>query len=227
MKNNSRLIGSLLVLASLLLATGCTQVNEMPSYSARIQAIEVSSAVVRPGEVSFMMLAGRDMSDPNQAAVEVTEQRIRERLLDRLDQLAHPAIVADVATQSLIASFERRLPWEVYPASSAEVDASFRVEITEYGVEVDQNGLATVHYTADITGFYLPDNVLIYEETVRSSVPLTEEHRGQDPASAAAARALNLLTLDQLSEDEFQQRIFYGADLAADDVALELADDTF
>jgi hypothetical protein len=56
---------------------------------------------------------------------------------------------------------------------------------------------------------------------------LTDHFRGHDPVSGAAARAINLISLDELAEAALQTRMLDAADRAAVELVTQLLEDTY
>lgn len=214
---------SAMVLAVSLVACG---VNDMPDYRSRISTIELDARVVDSPTVLFSDVASVVEGSPDAVAMDVVETRIRERLAGRLELLGHPELVDDALHSGLAAEIQGRFPWTMARAGE-DADARFLATVEEYGVTVDEAGVAMVYYDTRVEGWYAPTGTLIYEQTVRSEQPLTAIHQGHDEVSVAAARALNLLALDELSEAEFQSQVLSGADRSAFDISEELFDDTF
>ena len=206
--------------------TACMGVNEMPNYRSRISAVSIDSAVTESPEVSFSQLVVSDPNDPDQIALSVMESRIKERLADRLFELAPPALVADAMLTSVQDQLRRRFPWEVAGPNQA-ADAQFNVFVRHYGIDVDEAGLGMFYIDSLVEGRYLETGTLIYEETVRTEFPLTAMRHGHDAVSDAAARSLNLLDLDELPAAEFQTGILSGTDQAAFELVDELFDATY
>ena len=206
--------------------TACMGVNEMPNYRSRISAVTIDSAVIESPEVTFSQLAVTDPNNPDQVALSVIESRIKDRLAQRLYELAPPALVADAMLTSVQDQLSRRFPWEIASSNQA-ADAQFNIFVRHYGIDVDEDGLGMFYIDSLVEGRYLETGTLIYEETVRTSFPLTAIRQGHDVVSDAAARSLNLLDLDELPAAQFQNGILSGTDQAAFELVDELFNDTY
>ncbi len=218
------LAASLAAAVGLAAILGGCGVNKLPEYRNRISQVKLESAVATSAAVHFVSLNDYDASDPDSVALDVIEAQIRNRLAERVDRLAHPATVADVFGPAVEEHLTRRFDWRVAEPGSA-YDTRFLIEVTDYGVEVGADGLAFIYYDSDVSGWFALTDELIYEKSFRTAMPLTEAYRGTDPVSDAAARALNLLSLDELTDHAFRDGFFAGASFAADDLSRGMRSD--
>lgn len=213
------------LIAVALTASACG-VNEMPRYRNLIQNVQLAPRVDRTAEVVFVSPNVVDPGNPDSVALDVLEQRVRTRLGERMGALGHPDLVEQTFDESARTEFQRRFDWNLANEGEA-YDTLFLLAIERYGVSVDASGASVVYFDTKITGRYVESGTLIYEQVVRSEIPLTELYQGSDPVSAAAARTMNLMALDQMSDREFQSHVMAGVDQAARLMMGELFDDTW
>jgi hypothetical protein len=225
MRSGHRFVLWVAVLAMALASVACT-VNEMPRYRNRIQNVHLAPRVDRTAEVIFVSPAVMDPSNPDSVALNVLEQRVRAHLGDRMASLAHPDLVEQTFTSALRRHFTRRFDWNLAREGEA-YDTLFMVAMKRYGVSVNSAGASVVFFDTEITGRFVETGTLIYEQTVRSEVPLTALYQGYDPVSEAAARVYNLMALDQMSDGQFQAHLMAGVEQAAGFLMDELFDDTW
>lgn len=221
--NARRTILAASCLAVVLSACG---INEMPSHKNQISAIQIAPEIDSSAEVIFAAPYGVDPGDPNDVAIDVMEERIRERLAERLDRLAHPSLLSQPFESALVDRFDQVFPWTLVRIDEP-YDALFRIDVRHYGIDVDEGGLASVFYEIGVQALFAPTGTVIYDQSVHSAMAMTEIYEGYDPVSDAAARTMNLLALDELSDAEFQGLVFEGARWAVRDLVDELFDDTY
>ena len=200
-------------------------VNELPRYRQQISQVRIDTAVATSAAVHFLTPESVSPESPESVALGLVESRIQERLAERLERLAHPADVDDVLAGAIVDAISLRFDWEIAEPGSP-YDTRFLIEVTDYGVEVGEDGLGYVYYDADISGWFAETGAVIYEQSARTRLPMTEEHLGDDPVSQAAARVLNLMALDELSDSAFRGGVFSGATFTAEDVSRELRADS-